>query len=151
MQSTKHYMSNTNNNKLKQSLILGALTSSFGVFVSKLLGLLYYSPLSSAAGESNMVFYSTVYTYYETLLTISSAGIPFAIAALVAKYMAKEDYKTTLLVKKLGISITMVLSFLVAFGFIFVSTPLARQSLGSSAPIQDINNLRILFNIFFSC
>lgn len=140
-------MSNTNNNKIKQSLIIGALTSSFGVFVSKLLGLLYYSPLSSIAGESNMVFYSTVYAYYETLLTISSAGIPFAIAALVAKYIAKKDYKTTLLVKKLGISITMALSFVVALGFVLISTPLAKQALGSSAPQEDVQNLKVLFNI----
>ena len=112
------------------------------MFVSKLLGLLYYSPLSSTAGESNMMFYSIVYAYYETFLTISSAGIPFAIAALVAKYIAKEDFKTTILVKKMGTSITMILSFVVAFGFILISTPLARQSLGSSAPQEDIQNLK---------
>lgn len=138
---------NNENSKIKQSLIMGALTSSFGVFVSKLLGLLYYSPLSSIAGESNMMFYSVVYTYYETLLQISSAGIPFAVAALVAKYAAKKDYKTTLLVKKLGTSLIMVLSFIVALGFVFISTPLAKQSLGASAPQSDINNLKILFNI----
>ena len=66
---------------MKQSLLIGALTSSFGIFVSKLLGLLYYSPLSAIAGESNMAFYSIVYTYYDLLLQISQAGIPFAIAS----------------------------------------------------------------------
>ena len=75
----------------KQSLLIGALASSFGVFVSKMLGLLYYSPLSSLAGEGNMAFYSITYTYYDLLLQISSAGRPFAIAAIVAKYVAHED------------------------------------------------------------
>ncbi|MBQ1508507.1 MAG: oligosaccharide flippase family protein, partial [Erysipelotrichaceae bacterium] len=133
--------------KLKQSVLVGALTSSFGIFISKALGLLYYSPLSALAGEENMAFYSIVYTYYDLLLKISSAGIPFAIAALVARYCAKEDYKTALLVKKLGISLIMGLSVTVAFVFFLIATPLARQSMGSQASPEDIANLRNIFYI----
>ena len=136
-----------NKNKMQESLLMGALASSFGIFLSKVLGLFYYSPLSEIAGESNMAFYSIVYTYYDLLLQISGAGIPFAIASLVAKYITKKDYKTCLLVKKLGTSIVLTLSFLVALIFIFIATPLARQSLGSSAPISDIENQRNLFYV----
>lgn len=131
----------------KESLLIGALTSSFGVFVSKALGLLYYSPLSGMAGEENMVFYSVTYTYYDLLLKISSAGIPFAIAALVAKYVAKDDYKTALVVKKLGISLVMGLSVISAIIFILFSEPLARQSMGALASAQDIQYLKNLFLI----
>ena len=136
-----------NKEKMRQSLLMGALASSFGIFVSKLLGLLYYSPLSSIAGESNMAFYSFAYTYYDLLLQVSQAGIPFAIASLVAKYVAKEDYKTVLIIKKMGTSIIMGLSVTMALLFLLFATPLARQTLGVSAPIEDINNLRNLFNI----
>ncbi|MBQ0035631.1 MAG: oligosaccharide flippase family protein [Firmicutes bacterium] len=135
------------NTKVKQSLLIGALTSSFGVFVSKLLGLFYYSPLNATAGAYNMSFYNISYSYYEVLLQISSAGIPFAIAALVAKYAAKEDYKTVLLVKKMGISLVMGLSIIASIGFVFLANPLARQSLGSSAPLSDIEDLKRLFYI----
>lgn len=134
-------------NKMNQSLLIGALTSSFGIFISKLLGLFYYSPLSSLAGEENMAFYSYAYAYYDVLLQISSAGIPFAIAALVARYAAKKDYKTVLLIKKLGTSIIMALSFVVGIIFFVFSTPLAKQLLGSSAPIEDIEHLTNLFYI----
>ena len=136
-----------NKKPVKQSLMIAALTSSFGIFVSKALGLLYYSPLSSLAGEANMVFYSITYTYYDLLLKISSAGIPFAIAALVARYYAKEDYKTVLLIKKLGISLIMTLSFIVAIAFLFLSGPLAAQSMGASASLEDIQHLKTLFLI----
>ncbi|MDO4197754.1 MAG: oligosaccharide flippase family protein [Erysipelotrichaceae bacterium] len=136
-----------NKEKMKQSLLIGALTSSFGIFISKLLGLFYYSPLSSMAGEANMAFYSIAYTYYDLLLQVSQAGIPFAIATLVARYMMKEDYKSVMLIKKMGTSIIMGLSFVVAAIFIFVSEPLARQSLGVSAPLEDIENLKLLFMI----
>lgn len=134
-------------NKLQNSLLMGALASSFGIFLSKLLGLFYYSPLSAIAGEENMAFYSIAYTYYDLLLQISSAGIPFAIALLVAKYIAKKDYKTVLLIKKLGTSIVLSLSVAIGFIFVLAATPLAKQSLGASAPVEDINNLRNLFYI----
>lgn len=136
-----------NNNQKKQSLMIAALTSSFGIFVSKALGLIYYSPLSSLAGENNMAFYSIAYTYYDLLLKISSAGIPFAIAALVSRYYAKEDYKTVLLIKKLGTSLIMGLTFLVAIVFFAISGPLAKQSMGSSASLEDIKHMHTIFLI----
>lgn len=133
--------------KLQDSLLMGALASSFGIFLSKVLGLFYYSPLSAIAGESNMAFYSIVYTYYDLLLQVSSAGIPFAIAALVAKYVAKKDYKTVLLVKKLGTSVVLALSLIIAFVFIIFVSPLCKQTLGASAPLADIQHLKNLFYI----
>ena len=133
--------------KVKQSLLMGALTSSFGIFISKILGLFYYSPLNELAGASNMSFYNLAYSYYEILLQISSAGVPFAIAALVAKYEAKEDYKTVLVVKKMGISIVMALSLVASISFLLLANPLAKQSLGSAAPISDIEELKTLFYI----
>ena len=136
-----------NREKMKQSLLIGALTSSFGIFVSKLLGLLYYSPLSAIAGESNMAFYSIVYTYYDLLLQISQAGIPFAIASLVAKYYSKEDYKTVLLVKKTGTNIIMGLSVVTGAFLLLMAGPIARQSLGISAPSKDIEALKTMFFI----
>ena len=131
----------------KESLLIGALTSSFGVFISKALGLVYYSPLCALAGEENMVFYSVTYTYYDLILKISSAGIPFAIAALVAKYVAKEDYKSALLVRKLGTSLVMALSFLCAIVFVLIREPLAKQSMGAMASAQDVEILKNLFMI----
>lgn len=131
----------------KQSLLLGALTGSFGVFISKILGLFYVVPLNSLAGEGNMVFYSITYTYYDLLLKISSAGIPFAIAALVAKYYSREDYKTVLLIKKMGSSILLLSGFIIAFLFLCVSNPLAKVAMGSMASPEDIKNLVNLFRI----
>ena len=136
----------TKENK-KQSLLAGALTGSFGVFISKALGLFYVVPLNSLAGESNMAFYSITYTYYDMILKICQAGIPFAIAALVAKYVGREDYKTALLVRKLGTSFIMGMSFLIAFFFFLGARPLAVSSLGAEAAPEDIASLTNLFYI----
>ena len=132
---------------MKQSLITGALASTFGVFLSKVLGLLYVVPLNELAGDANMAFYSITYTYYDILLRISSAGIPFAIAALVAKYYSREDYRTMLLVKKIGTSLLLVSGFVIAVFFVLFSSPIASQVLGSMASSEDIEILHNLFMI----
>lgn len=134
--------------KKKQSLLTGALASSFGIFIAKALGLFYVVPLANFAGD-NMAFYSIAYTYYDLLLKITQAGVPFAIAALVAKYLGREDYKTALIVKKIGYSFVMAVSFVVGVIFLFIARPLAFSSLGSAATIKDIaaltNTLYLLF------
>lgn len=141
-------MSDKTANIIKKSILIGALTSSFGVFLSKILGLLYYSPLCSLAGESNMAFYSISYTYYDVLLNISSAGIPFAIATLVSSYIAKDDYRSALFVKKIGTSFVLVLSFAISVIFLMFSGPIARKALGAYASASDIQSLKTLFVIF---
>ncbi len=133
--------------KKKRSLLTGALAGSFGIFISKLLGLFYVVPLNSLAGEANMAFYSITYTYYDLLLKICGAGIPFAIAALSAKYLSREDYKTVLLIKRLGISLLLGLSFIVTVVFLFVSGPLSSSILGDQASTRDIEILNNLFYI----
>lgn len=140
-------MENKAQSIIKKSILIGALTSSFGVFISKVLGLLYYSPLCSLAGESNMAFYSITYTYYDVLLNISSAGIPFAIMTLVTSYVTRNDYKSALLVKRIGTTFVLVLSVICSFIFFAFSGPLARKALGSMASVNDIKSLRILFVI----
>ncbi len=134
-------------NKRKQSFIAGALTSSAGIFISKALGLLYIVPFTAMAGETNMVFYSKTYTYYDLLLQVCSAGIPFAVAALVAKYADREDYKTVVLIRKLSTSILLMSGFVMAVLFALLSQPLSSLILGPNSTPNDIATQRNLFMI----
>lgn len=131
----------------KQSLIAGALTSSAGIFISKALGLLYVVPFTAIAGEANMSFYSVAYTYYDILLSICSAGIPFAVAAMVAKYSNNEDYKTVILVRRLSMALMLLSGFVMAVLFIMVSGPLASSVLGAKKTPEDVAILRNVFMI----
>ena len=131
----------------KQSLIAGALTSSAGIFISKALGLLYVVPFTAIAGEANMSFYSVAYTYYDILLNVCSAGIPFAVAAMVAKYSNSEDYKTVVLVRKLSMGLMLLSGFVMAVLFVSVSGPLASSVLGSQQTAEDVAILRNVFMI----
>ncbi|HPW53688.1 MAG TPA: polysaccharide biosynthesis protein, partial [Erysipelotrichaceae bacterium] len=71
----------------KQSIVAGALTGSAGIFITKALSLLYVIPFNEIAKEAT-VFYSYAYTVYDAVLQVCLSGLPFAIATLVAKYVA---------------------------------------------------------------
>jgi O-antigen/teichoic acid export membrane protein len=132
----------------KQTLIAGALTGSIGILISKALGILYVIPLTNLAGGGiNMSFYSTSYTYYDLLKNICSAGIPFAVSSLVAKYYLKKDYKTVLVLRKLATSILLFTGLVFGLLFILISTPLAQYTLEAGKSPEDIKHLSNLFKI----
>lgn len=134
--------------RIKQSFIAGSLTSSAGIFLSKALGLLYVIPFTAlAGGEGNMIFYSAAYTYYDLLLQVCTAGLPFAIAAMVAKYASKDDFKTVVLIRKLSFSVLMLSGFVMAVIFLLLANPLAKDVLGNSATVSDIDTLKKVFMI----
>lgn len=102
------------NSKKKNSLLVGGLTSSAGLFITKAIGLLYVAPFRAMVGSSDYVYYAAGYELYDLMLTISLAGLPFAIAAIVSKYIEKEDYRTVMLVKKLSQGLLAVFGFIAA-------------------------------------
>lgn len=140
-------MENTNRANMKHSFLMGSLTSSAGVFISKLIGLFYVVPFTALAGEENMIFYSNAYNYYSTLLQVCSAGLPFAIAAIVARYVEKDDYRTVLLVRRLGMGMLAVLGFFMMVMLGLFSGPLSVSLLGSHATAIDVQRMRITFLI----
>ena len=78
----------------KKSIIVGGLIGTGGLFVSKLIGLAYTIPFSYILqSEAYQSVYAQSYNIYAYLLTIFQSGVPFAVATLVARYIALEDAK----------------------------------------------------------
>ena len=140
-------MVNTDHADMKHSFLIGSLTSSAGVFISKLIGLFYIVPFIAMAGEENMVFYSNAYNYYSVLLQICSAGLPFAIASIVARYIERDDYRTVLLVRRLGMGLLAVLGFFMMVMFGLLSGPLSASILSSQATFDDLQRMKTTFLI----
>ena len=98
--------------KVKNSIVLSGLVGTGGLFVAKLIGIVYAIPFSSILGSSEyMGFYGQAYNIYSYVLNVFTAGFPFAIATIIAKYSVLKDYKTVLLVKKVAISMMTLLGF----------------------------------------
>lgn len=98
--------------KVKNSLVLSGLVGTAGLFIAKLLGLLYSIPLSSILGsDALMNYYGTSYLIYSYVLNVFTAGVPFAISAIVAKYTILDDNKSLVAVKKISLMLMTITGF----------------------------------------
>ncbi len=95
----------------KHGMIRGALILSLSGFVVKIIGVLFRIPLTNLVGSAAMSYYSSAYSVYILLLSLSTSGLPTGIAVIVSRFEAMGQRNA---VRK-----TMRISFLifVTFGF----------------------------------
>lgn len=86
--SKKSNSSGKDNSFLVQAGILAAA----GI-ISRIIGLLYRSPLHRVIGDLGMGYYGTAYEYYNIILLISSYSIPAAISKVIAQKLALREYR----------------------------------------------------------
>lgn len=134
--------------KRKQSIIAGGLISSAGMFFAKFLGLFYAVPFNSIIGSiGNVAIYGVAYNIYSYVLNICLAGVPFAIAAMVAKYTSRGDYQTALLVKKLSTMFMVSFGALAMLFMIVCAAPFAGMLLPESAQGSLNDNIEVMRNV----
>ena len=127
----------------KKSIIDGGLIGTGGLFVSKLIGLAYTIPFSYILqSEAYQSVYAQSYNIYAYLLTIFQSGVPFAVATLVARYIALEDAKSVL-VKKIAFAILGLTGFVGMILLFTLSNVIAPAMVAKNADIMA-NCLKIL-------
>ncbi len=126
----------------RRSIIAGGLTSSAGIFISKAIGILYVAPFTALATQENTAYYAHGYTLYDLALQIAVAGIPLAIAALIAKYYVKEDIATVLMIRKLSRNLLLFIGLISMAFIVFFATPLARLIVTDNVSIESIEKTR---------
>ncbi len=144
---------NRNNAKqtVKNSIILSGLVGTAGLFIAKLLGLLYSIPLSSIlASDELMSYYGSAYLIYSYVLNVFTAGIPFAISTLVAKYTVLDDSRSVLKIKKISQKLLMLMGLAGMILLVLLAGFIAPLITGSSDNTILVTALRILaLAIFF--
>ena len=80
--------SKTKDNFLAQAGILAAA----GI-LSRIIGLLYKSPLVAVIGKTGFGYYHAAYGFYTIVLLVSSYSIPSAISKLIAPKLAVREYR----------------------------------------------------------
>lgn len=107
--------------KLKKSTFLeGAFIATACIVISKILGILYVIPFYKIIGEQGGALYGYAYNIYNVFLTVSVAGIPFAICKLTSEYAALEQTEKMVRMYRVGTKIIMafsIASFLICFCF----------------------------------
>ncbi len=77
----------------KSNFILQAGILAAAGFISRIIGLLYVSPVAAIIGTVGLGYYSSAYTYYTIILLISSYSIPSAISKVIAQKLSLREYK----------------------------------------------------------
>ena len=138
-------------NKRKQSVIAGGLISTAGIFFAKFLVLFYAVPFNSILGGGvNVAIYGVAFNIYNYVLNICLAGIPFAIATLVAKYASRGDYQTALLVKKIASRFMIGFGALAMLFMLVCAAPFAPMLLPESASLSEAGaagNIEVMRNV----
>lgn len=70
------------NGSRKNNFIMQAGILAAAGIISRMIGLLYKSPLMNIIGETGMGYYSAAYNYYTIVLLIASYSIPSAISKI---------------------------------------------------------------------
>ena len=81
------------NRKTDNSFVTQAGILAAAGIISRVIGLLYRSPLSSVIGPLGLGYYNSAYAYYTIILLISSYSIPSAISKVIAQKLAVGEYR----------------------------------------------------------
>lgn len=116
----------TGNSNVKKSIIAGGLVGTGGFLIAKAIGLIYSIPFSSILGsDAYMNFYGSAYRIYSYILNVFTAGMPMAVATMVAKYITRKNYKSVLQVERLALLLMGCLGFLGMIVMIALSSLIA--------------------------
>lgn len=104
----------------KQTIVQGALILTVASIIIRILGLVYRVPLGRLLGDEGMGIYAVPNQFYLLFFTISSAGIPVAVARLVSEKMAaglyRDAYRTFQVSMAAMLSVGVVFTLLLFFG-----------------------------------
>lgn len=124
------------------SLIKGTAILTLGLFLSKILGVIYVIPFYSMVGEENIGLYQYAYIPYNLMLSLAISGAPIAFSKFVAKYNSLGDYETGRRLLKSGLTTMMVTGF-AAFVFLYLfAGPLAEITIDSKDKVHTVEDVK---------
>lgn len=83
----------SNQSKSKDNFIAQAGILAAAGIITRIIGLLYRSPMTAVIGELSLGYYQAAYSFYTIVLLISSYSIPSAISKVIAQKLAVKEYR----------------------------------------------------------
>ena len=131
----------------KSTFVKGAFITTFGIVLSKILGVLYVIPFHAIIGEKGGALYGYAYTIYLLFMSLSSAGIPLAISKVVSEYQTLGYHSAKKRTFILGKKISMVMGML-SFILIMIFAPyLAKWVMGDLTGGNTVQSVTMVIRI----
>ncbi len=138
-----------NNSQRKQNFVLGALLLMISGIICKLIGAFFKVPLTNMIGDAGMGYFSSAYSIYTVLFTISTAGIPVAVSRIISAYIVKKDKSAVTKTYRASLIILVALG-LAGFLAMYIYAPsLAKNFLKNEGAVYSIKALAP--TLFFIC
>ena len=117
---TVFYMdSNKTNENSKKGLFVQAGILAIAGVISRIIGLLYRSPLTVIIGDEGNGYFSTAYNFYGIVLLISSYSIPSAISRILSGKIAVKEYRNAHKIFRSALIYVAIVGFLGALLLFF--------------------------------
>ncbi|PWV95991.1 O-antigen/teichoic acid export membrane protein [Paenibacillus cellulosilyticus] len=120
----------------------GALLMAAAMMVSKLLGVLQKIPLQNLAGDRVFGIYNAVYPLYQLLLVAATAGLPPAVAIVVARRLADGDQAGALHARRAALWL-LGASGAVGFALLWFGAPLIASAIGDAKTSGAIRSVAV--------
>ena len=131
----------------KSNFVKGALITTLGIVIAKILGILYVIPFHAIIGDEGGALYGYAYTIYTFFVSLASAGIPLAISKLVSEYQAMGYYRAKKRVFLIGRKIAILAGF-ISFIIILITAPLlAKAVLGDVVGGNTVKDVTFVIRI----
>ncbi len=85
-------MDNSSRKRNDSFVVQAGILAAAGL-ISRIIGLLYRSPLAAVIGDLGSGYYQAAYSIYTIVLLISSYSIPSAISKVIAQKLAVKEYR----------------------------------------------------------
>ena len=128
----------TDSNDKKKGLLFQAGILAAAGMISRVIGLLYGSPLAAIIGDEGNGYYGAAYAIYTIILLISSYSIPSAMSKIISQRLAVKEYRNAHKIFKCALIYVTIVgaigSLFLALGANFLATGRAATVLRVFAP-----------------
>ncbi len=130
---------------MENKLVKGAKIATIGLFITKILGIVYVIPMNRYLSDNALALYGISFLIYAYFTQIALAGFPVGISKLVAKYRSEGNYTMVNKLYKYTHLFVSGLS-LIAFIILFFGTDLIIK-ISDFGRVLDVNELNITLKI----
>lgn len=134
----------------KNNFMQGAFIATFGIVLTKVIGILYVIPFYQIIGEQGGALYGYAYNIYSIFLSISSAGIPMAISKLISEYHTLGYESAKKRAFQLGKRISLILGVLCFIILIVFAPNIAKLIIGDIEGGNSLAQITFVIRIIAS-